>query len=69
MGLTINSTVGELLADPKAREIMEKHLPGSSTNPSMSIIENMTLPDVWPMSGGKITEAQVNAIAEDLKKL
>ena len=69
MALTIDSKLGDLLADPKAKAILEKHLPGFSTNPQMAMAKGMSLKMVAPMSGGKITPAILSAIDADLKKL
>jgi hypothetical protein len=69
MALTIDSTIKELLANPKAAAVLEKHMPGVSTNPQLSMVESMSFPDVAPMSGGQITQAMLDAIAADLKKI
>jgi len=69
MALTIDSKIGELLADPKAKAILEKHLPGISTNPQMAMAKGMTLKVIAPMSKGTITPDKIKAIEADLKKL
>ncbi|MCX6000517.1 MAG: hypothetical protein NTU41_13295 [Chloroflexi bacterium] len=69
MALTIDSKIGELLADPKAKAILEKHMPGISTNPQMAMAKGMSLKVVAPMSGGQITPDKIKAIEADLKKL
>lgn len=67
MGVNINSKIGDLLNDPKAAEIMEKHFPGFSKDPRMGMAKTMTLKQVAPMSGGLITDAKLNALEEDFK--
>ena len=37
MALTVDSKIGELLADEKAKAILDKHLPGFSTNPQIGM--------------------------------
>lgn len=69
MALTIDSKMGDLLADHKAKAVLEKHIPGISTNPQMAMAKGMTLKMIAPMSGGKITPAILKAVEEDLKKL
>jgi hypothetical protein len=69
MALTIDSKIGDLLADPKAKAILEKHLPGISTNPQMAMAKGMTLKVIAPMSKGTITPDKIKAIEADLKKL
>ena len=68
MALTIDSKIGELLADPKTKAILEKHMPGISTNPQMAMAKGMSLKVVAPMSGGQITPDKIKAIEADLKK-
>jgi len=69
MALTIDSKMGDLLADPKAKAVLEKHIPGIATNPQMAMAKGMTMKMIAPMSGGKITPAILKAVEEDLKKL
>ena len=69
MALTLDSKLGDILADPKGKAVLDKHLPSFSTNPQMAMAKGMTLKMVAPMSGGKITPAILKAIEEDLKKL
>ena len=69
MALSIDSTIGELLADEKAKAVLEKHLPGISTNAQIDMAKGMSLKAIAPMSQGAITDVIVSAIAEDLSKL
>ena len=69
MAITIDSKLGDILADPKGKAVLDKHLPGFSTNPQMAMAKGMSLKMVAPMSGGKITPAILKAIDEDLKKI
>ena len=69
MALTLDSKLGDILADPKGKAVLDKHLPGFSTNPQMAMAKGMSLKMVAPMSGGKITPAILSAIDADLKKL
>ncbi len=67
MAITIDSSIKDLLANPKAKAILDKHIPGISTNPQIAMVETMSLPDVQPMSS-MVTPAMLKAIEEDLKK-
>ncbi|MEE8400462.1 MAG: radical SAM protein [Desulfobacterales bacterium] len=66
---SIDSTIGELLADEKARAILEKHVPGSTTDPEIDQAMNMTLKQAASHSQGQVTDETLKAIAEDLSKL
>ena len=68
MALDINSSIGDLLKNPQSRAIIDKWIPGTSTNPQISMVESMSLPDVAPMSPQKLTPAAIKGIEEDLKK-
>ena len=69
MAFGIESKIGDLLANPAAKAVLEKHMPGFSTQPTMAMAKGMTLKMIAPMSGGKITPALLTAIDADLKKL
>ncbi|MFC2018003.1 hypothetical protein ACFLTQ_01705 [Chloroflexota bacterium] len=69
MAITIDSKIGEILADEKAKAIVDKHLPGTSTNPQISMASGMTFKMVAPLSGGKITPEILKAIEEDFNNM
>jgi hypothetical protein len=69
MALTIDSTLGELLADEKATAILEKHMPGISTNPQVAMGKGFSLKAIAPMSGGMITQEMLDGIANDLANM
>lgn len=69
MAITIDSKIGDILADEKAKAILDKHMPGTSTNPQISMASGMTLKMVAPLSGGKITPEIIKAIEEDFKNM
>jgi hypothetical protein len=43
MKVTLDTTVGTLLDDPKAKAVLDQYLPGVSTNPMISMVRGMTL--------------------------
>ncbi len=67
--LTIDTSIKYLLADPEAAAILEKHLPGVAEHPARAQFEDMSLPEVAPMSGGVVTDEIIAAIDADLKAL
>jgi hypothetical protein len=69
MAVTINSTLKDLLADPKAKAVIEKHFPGFASNPQLQMAMGMTLKQVQPFSRGAITDEKLKLIEEDLKKI
>ena len=43
MPYTLDTTLGELLEDPQARAVLDKHLPGVSTHPMVAMAKGMSL--------------------------
>ena len=43
MAYTLDTTVGELMKDAHAVEMLEQYMPGASTNPMLGMAEGMTL--------------------------
>ena len=69
MSYSANSTIRELMADERARAVVEKHLPGASTHPQLPEAMHMTLREVswYPESG--LTQEKLDALVADLAKL
>ena len=67
--LTIDSTIGELLDNPKSLAVLDKDAPGMSTDPQISMGRFMSLRAAAPPSGGKITDEMLKVIAADLSNI
>lgn len=61
MAYTLDTTVGELLKDAHAVQILEQYVPGASTNPMVSMAEGMTLKSLLALP-----QAQQLGITEDM---
>lgn len=66
---TQETTIGDLLADPAAKAVIDKHIPGLSDNPSISMAAGMTLRAIQPMAADKITVESLDAIDAALAKI
>lgn len=66
---TATTKIGALIANPAAKAIVDKHVPGFSDNPSLEMAAEMTLRDIQPMAGDKLTDEILAAIDADLKAL
>lgn len=66
---SIESTISELLANPKAKAVVEKYLPELSKSSSLSMIEGMALQDLaaFPQSG--LDDAKLKAIQAELSQV
>jgi len=66
MILSIESTLGLILASEEAKAILEKHIPDTLSNPQIGQAMVMSLKAIASAPSGTITEEQLAAIAADL---
>lgn len=66
---TAGTPIEDLIADPAARAIVEKHLPSLTGHPAYAQFKAMTLKAIMPFSGGVVTEEALTAIDEELAAL
>jgi len=69
MALSIDSTLGEILADEKGKAVLEKHLPGVTAMPGIDMAKGYSLKAIAPMSQGQITDEMLKVIGDDLSKI
>ncbi|MCL4268550.1 MAG: hypothetical protein KJZ72_03360 [Anaerolineales bacterium] len=53
MAYTLETTVGEILKDTNALEVLEKYAPGVSKNPMIGLAKGMTLENLLAMPQAK----------------
>lgn len=71
MAYTFDTTVGELLKDTHAVEILEKHVPGVSRNPMIGMASGMTIKSLLAMPQAQqygVTEEKVRAVLDEINK-
>lgn len=66
---TAETNIGDMIANPATKAILDKHIPGLSDSPQISMASAMTLRTIQPMSNDQITEKMLNDIDADLAKL
>jgi hypothetical protein len=67
MSFTAETKMGELLDDPKAREVLLKHLPEIATaGPMLNMARGMTLKAVAAFPQAKISAEKLQTIVADL---
>ena len=64
--LSIDSPIEVIAADPKGKVVLDANFPGMTANPMYEQFKTMTLKQVQPMSGGRMTEAAVAKTEADL---
>lgn len=72
MTFTLDTKLGTLLDNPQAKAIIEKHLPGVSTNPLVAMVKGMTLNAILAMPQAKqlgLTKAKVEKVLVEINKV
>lgn len=72
MAYTLDTTVGTLLDDTGAVKILEKHVPGISSNPMIGMARGMTLKALLALPQAKqygVTEKMVTDVLAEINKL
>ena len=69
MAYTLDTKVGELLKDPEAVKIIERHAPGVSKNPMIGLAKGMSLRSVVSMPQARdagLTEEMVSKVLAEI---
>ena len=71
MAYSLDTKMKVLLKDPEACEVLDRHIPGMSTNPQMKLASGMTLNKIskFPQAKDKMTPEIMEAINKDLRAL
>jgi NAD(P)-dependent dehydrogenase (short-subunit alcohol dehydrogenase family) len=69
MTFSENSTLGELLSNKAAAEVLEKHLPGITTNPMASMGKSFTLKQLSSLPQANIPADLLSAIVTDFASI
>ena len=69
MAYSMDTKVGDILKDTRALEVLEKHVPGVSSNPMIGMASGMTIKSLLAMPQAQqygITEEKVMKILEEI---
>jgi hypothetical protein len=66
---TTDTDLGTLLDNPAAKAIVEKHIPGMTTNEQVEMARGMSLKAIQQYASEEVTDARLAAIDADLAKL
>lgn len=64
--LTIDSPIEALVADPKAKAVVDANFPGMTAHPAYEQFKGMTLKQLQPLSQGVISEEAVKKAEAEL---
>jgi hypothetical protein len=71
MEFTLNTTLGEILDNPQAKAVLDKHIPGISTNPIVAMAKGMSLNMILSMPQAAqfgLTKEKAEAILAEINK-
>lgn len=71
MKVTLDTTLGTILDDPKSKAVLDQQLPGVSSNPMIAMVRNMTLNNLLAMPQAAqfgLTKEKVEGILVEINK-
>lgn len=71
MKVTMDTTLGKILDDPKAKAVLDQYVPGVSTNPMVAMVKNMSLTKLLALPQAAqfgLTTKKVEQILEEINK-
>lgn len=71
MKVTLDTTLGVLLDDPKARAVIDQYVPGLSSNPMIAMVKGMTLNNLLAIPQAAqfgLTKEKVDQILVEVNK-
>ena len=71
MKVTLDTTLGILLDDPKAKVVLDQYVPGLSTNPMVTMVRGMTLNNLLALPQAAqfgLTKEKVEQILVEVNK-
>lgn len=66
---TTDTDIGTLLDNPETKAIIEKNIPGMTTNPQIDMARGMTLRGIQAYAADQVTDARLAAIDTEFSKL
>jgi len=72
MKVTLDSTLGDILKDPKAKPVLDKYVPGAADNPMIQMAKGMTLKMILAMPQAAqlgLTQAKAEQMLAELNKV
>ena len=64
-----DTDIGTLIDDPVARAILDKHIPGMTSNPQIEMARSFTLRQIQQFAADQVTDEVLSKIDADFKAL
>jgi hypothetical protein len=71
MKVTLDTTIGTLIDDPKARAVLDQYIPGISSNPMIAMVKGMSLTNLLAIPQAAqfgLTKEKVEQILVEVNK-
>ena len=71
MAVTLDTTLGALIDDPKAKAVLDQYLPGVSSNPMVGMVRGMSLNMILSMPQAAqlgLTKEKMEAVLAEVNK-
>jgi hypothetical protein len=71
MKVTLDTTLGTLIDDPKARAVLDQYIPGISSNPMITMVKGMSLTNLLAIPQAAqfgLTKEKVEQILVEVNK-
>jgi hypothetical protein len=69
MSYSVRTRLRQLLEDPRAVAVLERHLPGASSHPQLHLALDMSLQEIASYPEAGLTPDKLKAIVEELERL
>lgn len=66
---SIESTMADLVANPKTKAVLDKHVPGLSESPQLSMVQGMSLQQLAGFPQAGISEEHLQAMQRELGQI
>lgn len=66
MAYSMDTVMGDILANPEAVAIMDEFIPGASKNPMMKMAKGFTLGKIAKTPAAKVPEAKIQEVIDAL---
>lgn len=66
---TATTPLGDLIANPDTKAVLEKHIPGISANPEIEPVKGLSLKAIQSYAPDRLPDALLAAIDADLAKV
>lgn len=66
---TLDTPIRDLIGNPATRAVLDRNLPGLSTDENLPKFDRLGLRAFQPLTGGQLTEAMLVEMAKDLAKI